>query len=106
MVAGRGLGPEQGLSDSSGLLEQMGKTGLEAGKVAEGAIWAPTPQSFLLVIHPLPHSLVVFTQFFCFPSFLQSQTAGVAGAQGGGFRWLAAFGGFSKPQTLPRPPEF
>lgn len=43
---------------------------------------------------PLPHSLVVFTQFSCFPSFLLSQTAGVAGEPRGGFqvagclRWL------------------
>lgn len=78
----------------------------EAGKATDCDVWAPTPQSFLLVIHPLPHLLVVFTQFFCFPSFLLSQTVGVAGAPGGGFRWLAAFRGFSKPQTLPRPPEF
>lgn len=61
---------------------------------------------FLLVIHPLPQPLVVFTRFFCFPSFLLSQTAGAEGAAGGGFRWLPVFRGFSEPQTLLRPPEF
>lgn len=56
----------------------------------------PSPQSFLLVIHPLPHSRLVFFEFFYFPSFLLSQTVGVAGAARRGFEWLASFHGFAK----------
>lgn len=67
-------------------------TGPEAGKAAEGALWAPTPQSFLLVIHPLPHSLVVFTQFFLFPLLSPVPDCGGGGGTTRGFQvagWLS-----------------
>lgn len=68
-------------------------TAQETGKMLS---MVPSPQSFLLVIHPLPHSRLVFFEFFYFPSFLLSQTVGVAGAARRGFEWLASFHGFAK----------
>lgn len=47
---------------------------------------------------PPPHALVVFTQFFCFPSFLLSQTAGVAGVPGGVSGGWLAFVAFQNPR--------
>lgn len=99
MVAGQGLGPKPGSFWVLGLLEQqrpLGRRNNPGGRDCGcGASRAPAPQSFLLVIHPLPHPQVVFTQFFCFPSFTPVPDCGGGGGTGrgvsGGCLSLVAF---------------
>lgn len=79
---------------------------LEAGKGARGAAWAPAPGSFLLVIHPSPILWLFSLNSLVSPLSSCPRLRGWRGSHEGGFRWLAVFGGFSKPQTLRRPPEF
>lgn len=65
-----------------------------------------TPQSFFLVIHPLPPFTGCFHSILLFPLLSPVPDCGGGGGTRRGFRWLAVFRGFSEPQTLPRPPEF
>lgn len=59
--------------------------------MADGASQVPTLQSFLVLIHPLPHPQVVFTQFFCFPSFTPVPDCGGGGGTRSGVSggWLS-----------------
>lgn len=56
------------------------------------------PHSFLLVIHPLPHPLVVFTQFFVSPPFSCPRLRGWRGHQEGVSGGWLSFVAFQNPR--------
>lgn len=73
------------------------------GRERRGTPGLPRPRGLLLVIHPLPHPRVVFTRFVRLLSFLLSQTAGVAGAPGGGFQVAGCLWWLFKAPDSPSP---
>lgn len=74
---------------SQSLLEQqrpLGKRNSPGGREGDDVPARFPLVSFLLLIHPLPHPQVVFTQFFCFPSSTPVPDCGGGGGTRRGFQ--------------------